>query len=126
MQGRILVIDDAEGTRRWVTTLLRRHDYEVDEAGDGRTGLALLSEHPETCVVVLDLLMENGDGWWFRDHQLSDPAIAAVPVIVLSIAPATECLRYALKAHQMLHKIPSPEELLTAIQTARSRSELVS
>ena len=64
---------------------MRRHDYEVDEAGDGRTGLALLHEHPETCVVVLDLLMENGDGWWFRDHQLSDPAIAAVPVIVLSI-----------------------------------------
>ena len=115
---RILVIDDADVTRRWVANLLRRHGYEVTEAANGRTGLAALREYPDTSVIVLDLLMEEGDGWWFREQQLADPATAAVPVIILSIAPASEPVRYTLRAHQMLHKVPDPDELLTAVERA--------
>jgi CheY-like chemotaxis protein len=117
-QPRILVIDDADATRRWVANLLRRHGYEVTEAANGRTGLAALREHPDTSVIVLDLLMEEGSGWWFREQQLADAATAAVPVIILSIAPASEPVRYTLRAHQMLHKVPEPDELLSAVERA--------
>jgi CheY-like chemotaxis protein len=118
MPGRVLVIDDSDETRRWVSGILRRHGYEVGEAADGRTGLAALRDHPDTRVIVLDLLMPNGDAWWFREQQASDPVTATVPVIVLSIAPATETLRYSLKAHRILHKFPEADELFAAIEAA--------
>jgi len=35
-------------------------------------------------VILLDLMMPVMDGWEFRRKQQADPALASVPVIVLS------------------------------------------
>jgi CheY-like chemotaxis protein len=34
--------------------------------------------------VVLDLWMPAGNGYWFREQQRSDPALARVPLIVFT------------------------------------------
>jgi CheY-like chemotaxis protein len=112
----VLVIDDAVGTRSALAELLRTRGYQVREAGNGTEGLAALHEDAGICVIVLDLLMPESDGWSFRERQLADPAIAHVPVIVFTVAGKTELLKYTLKVEDVLHKPASVSELLVAIE----------
>jgi len=59
--AKILVIDDDQGIRRLLDTLLRRKGYDVVLAENGRKGLELFRrEHPD--VIVLDLKMPEMDG----------------------------------------------------------------
>ena len=115
MPARILLIDDTDATRQPLGDLLRRRGYAVDEAADGTRGLELLRQHPDTAVVVLDLLMPNGNGWWFREQQLGDPAIAQVPVIVFTVAAKNDYVKYALRARDVLTKPGSVDDLFVAI-----------
>jgi len=113
---RILLIEDIAATREPLADLLRRKGYAVDEAGDGAHGLAVLRQHPDTSVIVLDLLMPHTDGWWFREQQLRDPEIASVPVIVFSVAGSGDLLKHALKAAAVLQKPSSIDDLFAAIE----------
>lgn len=59
--AKILVIDDEQGIRNLLDTLLRRKGYDVLLAESGRKGLELFRrEHPD--VIVLDLKMPEMDG----------------------------------------------------------------
>jgi DNA-binding NtrC family response regulator len=59
--AKILVIDDEEGIRNLLDTLLRLKKYDVVLAASGRKGLELFQrEHPD--VVVLDLNMPDMGG----------------------------------------------------------------
>lgn len=58
---KILVIDDEQGIRHLLDTLLRRKGYDVVLADGGRNGLELFRrERPD--VIVLDLKMPEMDG----------------------------------------------------------------
>lgn len=47
--GRILVVDDAAGTRLVVASALKREGFEVDQADGGEAALAMIDRHrPET------------------------------------------------------------------------------
>lgn len=59
--AKILVIDDEQGIRHLLDTLLSRKGYDVVLADGGRKGLELIRrERPD--VVVLDLKMPEMDG----------------------------------------------------------------
>ena len=113
---RILLIDDIAATREPLADLLRRKGYAVDEANDGEAGLAELRQHPDTSLVVLDLMMPHTDGWWFRERQLLDPDIAGIPIIVFSVAGSPDLLKYSLHAREVLQKPGSVEGLFAAIE----------
>jgi CheY-like chemotaxis protein len=51
---------------------------------DGREALAVMRRQPTAALVILDLAMPIMNGEAFREEQAKDPAIARVPVIVLS------------------------------------------
>ena len=121
MRPLILLIDDAEATRAPLAGILRRRGYEVNEAADGAEGLAALRQHPTTCVVVLDLLMPKADGWWFREQQLADAAVAHVPVIVFSVSSQIDVVKYTLKTDLVLQKPVSVDQLFVAINECCSR-----
>lgn len=58
----ILVVDDIESTREFVSFLLRNEGYEVATASDGRSALdAVAANRPE--LVILDVLMPGLDGY---------------------------------------------------------------
>ena len=61
MPGRVLVIDDDLSLRQFLKNMLRRAGYEIETAGSGREGLAIL-EARAADVVVTDLTMEGMDG----------------------------------------------------------------
>ena len=93
----ILVVEDDDEIRDLVAELLRDAGFDVATAPNGELALAYLADHDLPTVMVLDLMMPIMDGWEVRKRMLADPALAAVPVIVVSgtadLAEAAENLR---------------------------------
>jgi DNA-binding NtrC family response regulator len=85
--AKILVIDDEQGIRNLLDTLLRRKGYDVVLAESGRQGLELFRrERPD--VIVLDLKMPEMDGLTvLREIKNLDPG---KPVIILTGAGTAE------------------------------------
>jgi len=84
---KILVIDDEQGIRNLLDTLLRRKGYDVVLAESGRQGLELFRrERPD--VIVLDLKMPEMDGLTvLQQIKNLDPG---KPVIILTGAGTAE------------------------------------
>lgn len=61
MTARILVIEDDEGILTFLRRGLAYEGYEVFDATDGKTGLAIARDHPPD-LVVLDLMLPGMDG----------------------------------------------------------------
>jgi HD-like signal output (HDOD) protein/DNA-binding NarL/FixJ family response regulator len=62
--GSVLVIDDDENIRVVLARQIQRLGYQVLQASDGQSGLALVAEHRPQ-VIVLDLRMPGIDGHTF-------------------------------------------------------------
>lgn len=60
---KILVIEDEDNIRGFLTVHLRREGFDVIEAGSGEEGLRLLLEHPDTSLVLLDIMLPGIDGF---------------------------------------------------------------
>lgn len=79
----VLVVDDDPNIRRMIVAALRRDGYEFIEAPNGREALdAMRQDHPD--VVVLDLMMPVLSGWDVLRERADDPALRAIPVIIIS------------------------------------------
>ena len=64
--------------------LLQLEGYKAEAVANGHDALRYLESGDRTEVILLDLMMPVMDGWEFRRRQVQDPAIATVPVVVLS------------------------------------------
>ncbi|MCI0546344.1 MAG: response regulator [Candidatus Rokubacteria bacterium] len=80
---RVLIIEDEPHIVLSLEFLLAREGYETAAAADGEAGLALAREfHPD--VVLLDIMMPRKSGYEVCLAMRSDPALAPIPVIMLS------------------------------------------
>jgi two-component system, cell cycle response regulator DivK len=83
MPSKILIVEDNADSRDMLTTVLAAEGYEVITAEDGRAGLELaLAEHPN--IILTDIQMPNLDGVEMIRHLRSMPAVAEVPVLVMT------------------------------------------
>jgi CheY-like chemotaxis protein len=82
----LLVIDDEPFIGRIVRMQFERGPYTVSVALDGRTGLELLRQHPETDCVLLDINMPGMTGLDVLEEIRKDPALKDAHVIVLTAA----------------------------------------
>ena len=80
----VLVVEDDEGLRDMMAQLLTLEGFQTATVANGQEALAYLHTSSIPEVILLDLMMPVMDGWEFRRHQQADPALAGVPVIVLS------------------------------------------
>jgi len=79
----VLIVDDDDAVRHAVARYLRAEGLQVREAINGVDALRQLRTDLVSAI-LLDLRMPVMDGWAFRREQRLDPAIAGVPVIVMS------------------------------------------
>jgi len=112
--GRILVVDDEPMVRQSLGQFLGDEGYTVEEAADGADALARVVEHRPD-VILLDLMMPVMDGWEFRRQQQADPALAPVPVIVLSALDQARASN--LEATAFLKKPLDFDRLLSLVRT---------
>lgn len=80
----VLVVDDDPDVCETLQTVLEVSGYRVAAAANGLEALKTLRSGLRPCLVLLDLMMPVMNGLEFRAEQRSDPAIAAVPVVVVS------------------------------------------
>lgn len=113
----LLLVEDHDDTREGLAELLRYDGYEVEEASDGMEALAKLRDGLEPCLVLLDLDMSGMDGWKFREVQMRDPRLAAVPVIALSGHGGVAQQAAELQLADYLRKPPDLDKLARLIRT---------
>jgi DNA-binding NtrC family response regulator len=108
---RALVIDDAEGMRSYLVSLLQLRGWDVDTADDGRRALGLLEGGAAPDVVILDVNMPGMDGIeTLRRIRQFD---GALPVVMLSVVGTTSTIVEAMRlgAADYLNKPFEEEEL---------------
>ncbi len=112
----VLVVEDDFDIRESIVDLLLDEGFNAISAKDGREGLLQLRMHPEVAIIVLDLSMPMLDGKRFRSEQLADPALASVPIVVLSAD--SNCAQSAseMGAAACLSKPFHPPTLLRALR----------
>ena len=84
MPATVLVVDDDRDLTRLMAKFLKLEGFAAAEAGNGQEALTYLRGGGDANVILLDLRMPVMDGWAFRSEQRKDPALAAIPVVVLS------------------------------------------
>ena len=116
----VLIADDLEISRRFLSSLLKRHGYRVLEAADGDEGLRIMrSEHPD--LALIDLLMPLMDGFEFVRAVRSDASIAQTPIIFITANfPVGDvfALSQALGVRHLLTKSNSAVEILATVHEA--------
>ena len=80
---RILVIDDEADLRSMLELMLSGHGYQVVTAASGKEGLIQAQSAPPD-VVLLDVMMEEMDGWEVLKLLRLDEVTCDVPVIMVT------------------------------------------
>lgn len=83
MTAPVLVVEDDPSVRGLLQTLLAAEGYEVVTASDGLAGLVKATTR-RPCLVLLDLMMPDLGGARVLEEMREDPALADVPVIVVT------------------------------------------
>jgi CheY-like chemotaxis protein len=109
----VMVVDDDDDIRETLAGLLEDEGYEVVAHPTGRDAFDALLQGLRPRVILLDLMMPVMDGAEFRRAQLADPALAGIPVILITAAGLepikrseySEVLRKPLKVDRVLSAI---------------------
>ncbi|NBR73665.1 MAG: sigma-54-dependent Fis family transcriptional regulator, partial [Flavobacteriia bacterium] len=115
----ILLIEDEEPIRRVMKRILadENKDYTVEEAVDGKQGLAMIKAHNYD-LILCDIKMPNKDG--IEVLQAAKKAGKNIPFIMLTghgnVETAVEAMK--LGAYDFIPKPPDLNRLLTAVRHA--------
>ncbi len=101
---RVLVVDDDEDIRDSLVDFLEDHGHRAMGAANGHEALTLLASSARPCLIILDLMMPVMDGPAFRGQQLQHPALADIPVVVVSAYKDVEDRARSLGAVRWLSK----------------------
>jgi CheY-like chemotaxis protein len=112
----ILIVEDDAATRDALAMILSAEGFAVIGAANGEEALNRLHSPPRPDLILLDLMMPVMDGWQFRREQARDPAVSAIPVVVLSADGNVHQKAATLRAAGYLQKPIDVEPLLEMIQ----------
>ena len=115
MASTVLVIEDDPDAREVITEILRGEGHQAVGAGNGREALQTLRSGFRPCLIILDMLMPDMDGWQFRRAQCADETLAKIPVVVVSGVRATRNSALQGGAVAFLSKPVAPDTLLSTI-----------
>jgi CheY-like chemotaxis protein len=108
----VLVIDDDAMVADLLRRTLVKDGYRVEYAENGEKGLQLARQlRPD--AITLDVMMPGMDGWQVMTQLKSDPDLADIPVVLLSIVNDRKT-GFALGATEYLTK-PFDRERLTSV-----------
>jgi len=118
MTKRILVVEDQDDLRGVLRDLFTSSGYDVVEAADGATGVAMAkSDRPN--IILMDIQMPVVDGYEATRQIKADPGLTSIPIVAVSSfamkgdeekARAAGCDEYVTKPY-------SPIQLLRMVRS---------
>lgn len=112
----LLVVEDDEDIRDAMVGILQSKGYTVFAAHDGAEALAQLQMGRAPCLILLDLMMPVMDGWTFCEEREKDPALAAIPVVVVSAVSRLDPRTASLRAVDHVPKPVDVSKLLATVE----------
>src|SRR5690348_9368835 len=103
----VLLVGEGDCLRRSTRDLLELYGFGVLTAETGRDALQLLHTGFRPRALLLDLdpdLANLEDIWELRHVQLSDPALAPIPVVVLAEEISTVAVRSQFREVALVRK----------------------
>lgn len=126
MTHRILIVEDQADIRKLIRMTLEFGDFEIHEAQDGESGLALaLSERPH--VMLLDVMMPGAlDGFQVCRRIKQDPALRHIQIVMLTARGQASDLADGEQsgADAYLVKPFSPLELIDRVESMVGADDL--
>ncbi|MHB1923467.1 MAG: EAL domain-containing protein [Acidimicrobiales bacterium] len=122
--ARVLVVEDDDSVRRFLTTLITTGGYRAVEASDGPAALAALARD-EIDLVLLDLGLAGMSGLDVLGRIRSDPDTAQLPVIIVTGADQLDDRVAGLDsgASDYITKPFEPDELLARVRAQIRQQE---
>ena len=96
-QVHILVVDDERNIRNNLAMVLEAEGYKVDKASNGDDALLQVKAGLYD-IVFVDIQMPKMDGFALTRRLKTTPAVARIPVIILSSLASPEDKRRGLEA----------------------------
>ena len=117
MSNHILIVDDQPDLAGMMADLLADAGYATRTAADGRAALAEVQADPPD-LLLLDVQMPELDGFEVAAMLKSDPATAAIPIIMVSAHEGRGSRLVGLEsgAEDYLGKPVDPAELIAKIR----------
>lgn len=116
----IVVVDDDTDLRETLGELLVEEGYDARLFENGRAALEFLRHEPDDPqLILLDLMMPEMNGWQFREEQLKDDRLRAIPVVVMTASRGLE--GDPLSAREVLYKPIGLGELISAVERHAAR-----
>jgi CheY-like chemotaxis protein len=115
--GTILIVEDDFVLRAALAELLEDQGYAVECAANGVEALHLLNSGiAKPSLIVLDLTMPYMDGIEFRAIQRSLPALADIPVVVVTANGRIGVEAEALDVNKTIYKPVNTSDLLQSVR----------
>jgi two-component system, cell cycle response regulator len=117
--AKILIVEDDQDTRQLLKVRLESQGYGTAFAADAVTAIAVArTERPD--LILLDMGLPGGDGVVVMERLKTFPALAHIPVVVVSAREPTVTSQRATEAgaQAYVQKPIDNEELLRAVRSA--------
>jgi CheY-like chemotaxis protein len=115
----VLVVDDDPTVHEVLSATLAKRGYRVIHARDGAEALDIVRKTPPD-IVTLDVMMPKIDGWTVLGRMKSDPTLAHIPVIMLTIVDDRN-LGWSLGASEYMTKPIDRERLIALVRRFTGR-----
>jgi len=114
---KLLIVEDEEAFRQFITLALNLEGYDVRSANNGEQALTALRDVPPD-LVVLDLSLPHISGWDVLHFMRGDPQLKDTPVLVLTANADAETRRRSVEegVHRLLVKPVGLDDILDAIR----------
>jgi CheY-like chemotaxis protein len=117
----VFVIEDDQDIRESILEVLRTGGFPADSAATSREAISKLrTMTPKPDLILLDLRLPGQDGFQFREEQKRDPALADIPVVLLSADAQLQEKRDRMGAVAHLKKPVDIDELLDTVRRSTS------
>lgn len=118
MSHRILIVEDQADIRKLIRMTLEFGDFEIQEAIDGESGLAVAASFRPT-VMLLDVMMPGQlDGYQVCQRIKQDPELRHIQVVLLTARGQVSDIEAGQRAgaNAYLVKPFSPLELIDRVE----------
>lgn len=116
---KILIVDDSRTIHAILARQLIQYGYDILSAYDGEAGVALAKEH-HPALILMDVVMPGMNGFQATREirKDPDPAISAIPVLIMSgnAQPTEEFWSTKIKANGFISKPFNDAELFSYME----------